>query len=460
MNQSIRQVQQAHRKQARGEKAMSTGRQGFAPLIIIVIATLVIGAGIGGFLVFPEKKVPPSENKKTTQQEMSLQKTEEAHITKNVPIMQPPKPKSQPELKPKPTLQRTYNYFDDASHIPSCGDKKEFFTTLPLALDSFTAIDPLGLLSPTAHVFPAPHLYFRMNKKVPLYAPSNATIIGIDLIRATNRSEFEAYFDHVVDLSPKLQKVFDEATADRCDEYTLTYKNGPVNWKKCNKKVNILVSEGELIGYAGGGEAQAALDLGAYDSRIKPNNYTSPKRSFRAELPYNVCALDYFSGQLAKQLKNKLGGVPDTGSTNDIVKSPTCGKVIQDIPGTAKGAWFEPNIDTSRSAHEPPHLALVQGHIYQSLQAFSNGDSTKKSNLEMGLYYFEPKNSGSINLDFAEVKPGNVYCYNTKSNYKNGEPKTIIIQLTDSETLKIEGLGLSSCGSGPWQMANYTEFKR
>src|SRR3989344_9108948 len=269
MNQSIRQVQQAHRKQARGEKAMSTGRQGFAPLIIIVIATLVIGAGIGGFLVFPEKKVPPSENKKTTQQEMSLQKTEEArppetHITKNVPIMQPPKPKSQPELKPKPTLQRTYNYFDDASHLPSCGDKKEFFTTLPLALDSFTAIDPLGLLSPTAHVFPAPHLYFRMNKKIPLYAPSNATIIGIDLIRATNRpefaddaailfapcSEFKAYFDHVVDLSPKLQKVFDEATADRCDEYTLTYKNGPVNWKKCNKKVNILVSEGELIGYA------------------------------------------------------------------------------------------------------------------------------------------------------------------------------------------------------------------
>ena len=37
-------------------------------------------------------------------------------------------------------------------------------------------------------------------------------------------------------------------------------------------------AEGELIGYAGGGEAQAALDLGAYDSRIKPNNYIHPQK--------------------------------------------------------------------------------------------------------------------------------------------------------------------------------------
>ncbi|GEM_PF-1468209 len=492
MNQPIRQAPVGGDARYRRQ-----GKRGFSQIILLGIVAVLVLTGVGGFLLFPEKRIPPSENEKTVQQERSYKDVASpvepilprAQSVKNKKTAQqeksskevtsPTEPTSPPVRSIKPPSREgvnryNYGYFDDASHLPSCGDKKEFFTTLPLALDSFIAIDPLGLLSPTAHVFPAPHLYFRMDRKTPLYAPSNATIIGIDLIQATNRpefaddaailfglcSEFKAYFDHVVDLSPKLQKAFDEATADRCDEYTLTYKNGPVNWKKCNKKVNLQVSEGELIGYAGGGGAQVALDLGAYDSRIKPNNYTSPKRNFRAELPYNVCALDYFSGQLARQLKDKLGGVPDTGSINDIVKSPTCGKVIQDIPGTAKGAWFEPNIDTSRSAHEPPHLALVQGHIDQSLQAFSNGDSTKKSNLEMGLYYFEPKNSGSINLDFAEVKPGNIYCYNTKSNYKNGEPKTIIIQLTNSETLKIEGLDSSSCGSGPWQITNYTEFKR
>lgn len=368
-----------------------------------------------------------------------------------------------------------YNYFDDVSHLPPCGDKKEFFTTLPLSLDTFTAIDPLGLLSPTAHTFPAPHLYFRMARKTPLYAPADMTIVGIDLIQATNRpefaddaailfglcSQFKAYFDHVVDLSPKLQKAFDEAAADRCDEYTLTYKNGPVDWKKCNKKVNLEVSVGELIGYAGGGQAQAVLDLGAYDLRIKPKTYASPKRQFRNELPYNVCPLDYFSENLAKELKDRLGGMPDLGSSNAIVKSPTCGKVIQDISGTAKGSWFAPNIDTTRSAHEPPHLALVQGHIDQSLQAFSNGESTKNSGLDFGIYYFTPQNSGLVNRDFAEVKPdGNVYCYQTKNSYKNGELTTIIIQLTDPQNLKIEGLSSSSCGSGPWKMSNYTEFKR
>ena len=51
-------------------------QKGFAPLIIIIIAILVISAGIGGFLVLREKKILFSENEKTIQQEKSLQKIE------------------------------------------------------------------------------------------------------------------------------------------------------------------------------------------------------------------------------------------------------------------------------------------------------------------------------------------------------------------------------------------------
>ncbi|MBI3443135.1 hypothetical protein HY008_00515 [Candidatus Woesebacteria bacterium] len=378
-----------------------------------------------------------------------------------------------------------YNYFDDVSHLPSCGDKKEFFTTLPIALEGFTTIDPLGLLSPTAHTFPAPHLYFRIKRegdsfegpvvKVPLYAPADITITKINLIHATNSlefaddaavhfapcSEFKAYFDHVVDLAPKLQTAYDSASVDRCDEYTLTYKSGPVNWKKCDKNVNLKVSEGELIGYAGGGQGQAVLDLGAFDSRIEPNKYASTTRVFRTELPYNVCPLDYFSSSVSALYRPRLGGYGYSQSSNVLITSPTCGKVIQDIPNTAKGNWFAPGIDTTRFGHEPPHLALVQGHIDQDIQAFSNGDSTKNSGLDFGIYYFTPQNSGLVNRDFAQVKSdGNVYCYNTKSNYKKDEPTTIIIQLTNPETLKIEGLGTTGCGSGPWSFNNPTEFER
>ncbi len=378
-----------------------------------------------------------------------------------------------------------YNYFEDVSSLPSCGNKKDFFTALPLAVEDFTTIDPLGLLSPTAHVFPAPHLYFRIKKagsgsdapvaKVPLYAPGDMTITRINLIQALNKpefaddaavhfsscSEFKAYFDHVVDLAPKLKQAYDSASVDRCYEYTLTYKNGLVDWKKCDKKVNLNVSQGELIGYAGGGPAQAVLDLAAYDSRIKPNKYASPTRIFRTELPYNVCPLDYFSSPLSILYRSKLGGYGFSQSNNAIIISPTCGKVIQDIPGTAKGNWFLPGIDTTRFGHEPPHLALVQGHIDQDVQAFSNGDSTKKSGLDFGIYYFTPTNSGFVNRDFSQVKPdGKVYCYNTKNNYNQDALTTIIIQLADSETLKIEGKGATNCGNGPWEFDIPTEFER
>lgn len=61
-------------------------QKGFAPLIIIVIATLVISAGVGGFLLLPEKKTSSSE--KMAQQEISPE-----DITSSM--------KTQPELKPK-----------------------------------------------------------------------------------------------------------------------------------------------------------------------------------------------------------------------------------------------------------------------------------------------------------------------------------------------------------------------
>ncbi len=67
-------------------------QKGFAPLIIIVIATLVISAGVGGFFVFREKKMSSSENEKTI-------------------LQQSPSPSLPPLSQPiaKPTIQLTPN---------------------------------------------------------------------------------------------------------------------------------------------------------------------------------------------------------------------------------------------------------------------------------------------------------------------------------------------------------------
>jgi hypothetical protein len=79
------------------------GEKGFAPLIIIIVATLVISAGVGGLLLFQEKKISPSENKKTAQQEVPSE-----DVASPVEPISPPaqstqssKPKTQLELKPK-----------------------------------------------------------------------------------------------------------------------------------------------------------------------------------------------------------------------------------------------------------------------------------------------------------------------------------------------------------------------
>ena len=87
MNQPIR---QAH------------GKRGFAPLIIIVII-LVIGAGVGGFLVFRKNIIPSSENGKASQQKESPEdmKNPIKPIPSSAQSIQPPSPKPQPELKPK-----------------------------------------------------------------------------------------------------------------------------------------------------------------------------------------------------------------------------------------------------------------------------------------------------------------------------------------------------------------------
>jgi len=89
MNQPIRQAQ---------------GKQGFSQLIVIVIATLVIGAGVGGFLVFREKKIPSSEKVEDVANPIKPTQSPTQSI-------QTSNPKTQSELKPKSappaSLQKT-----------------------------------------------------------------------------------------------------------------------------------------------------------------------------------------------------------------------------------------------------------------------------------------------------------------------------------------------------------------
>lgn len=376
------------------------------------------------------------------------------------------------------------DYFADVANLPSCGDKTQLFELSPLYLEDFTAITPLGLLSPTAHVFPSPHLYFNVRLTNPsdynslpvdveTVAPADLTITTVKFIEAKGKptyndgmvafgicKEFKAYFDHLKSFAPKIKEAFDRAPVKRCDEYSLTYPEptGTIDFKLCEKTINVEIKKGEKVGTAGGGEGQKVFDFGSFDKRKTGKQFANPKRWLgREHFIYIACSLDYYPPALKSQLKERLGGFGQKGE----VRNASCGEVIQDIPGTAMGAWVPPGTDAI--SHEPPYLALVHDYIEPQYLVFSMGESGSKAGLPIGKYTFLPRNDGLVNRHFKDItSDGKIYCFETEDLYQaNTRQKiNILITMPTSEKLRIQKLTNASCGSGPWQMTNYTEFER
>lgn len=374
------------------------------------------------------------------------------------------------------------DYFADVTNLPSCGDKKEFFTVSPLKLTDFKGIVPLGLLAPTAHVLPTHHLFFHPRRvdpnnfnslpaEVPAFSPGDVTITEIKYTSSAQNSdlndgvivfapckEVKAYLDHFKTFSPALQKAFDEGQLIRCDEYQRSYKKfGTVTWKLCIKKVNLQVKAGEQLGTAGGGEGQMVFDFGAHDKRVSPATFANLARwKGQEQKVYTVCPLDYYNPELKEQLKSRLGN--PQGNQKRTVE-PICGAANWDLPGTAQGVWIFSGEE--QVAHENPHLALAYDNTDPSIGVISMGLSGESKGFIWGAYNFQPKDSGLVNRHFKDIKAdGNVYCFETEDTYHNNAKTAIILQMPTSETLKIEKLNQFSCGSGGWKLTNYTEFKR
>lgn len=373
------------------------------------------------------------------------------------------------------------DWFADISGLPSCGDKKELFAVSPLKLTDFTGIVPLGTLAPTSHVLPTHHLYFHPRRvdprnfnslpvEIPVVAPTDITITEIRFTETKERPDFndgvvhfspcrevKALFDHFKTFSPILKKAYDEGEIIRCDEYQRSYKKfGTLTFKLCNKKVNIQVKKGEQIGTAGGGEGQMVFDFGTFDKRIPPATLANPARWLGQEQKqYTVCPLDYYTKGIKEELRSRLG-TPD--GKNKRTMEPVCGQANWDLPGTAQGVWILKG--EKHVAHENPHLALAYDNTDPAIAVISMGNSAENKGFSWGTYNFIPQNLGLVNPHFKNIKDNKVYCFETENTYRNNSRAVVILQMPTPETLKIEKTNLSSCGTGPWQMSNYTEFNR
>ncbi len=366
------------------------------------------------------------------------------------------------------------------SQQSSCGTKNDFFTVSPIAQSDLTNIVPLGNPNPPAHIFPTDHIYFYLRRsgpppqsgalapaaEVPVVAPGNMTLVRVNskqYLSSTRQgfqphtdyeiefslcSEFTARFDHLASLSDKIKS--QSPPSDSCQ----TYDTGAEVIKSCVQNVNINLNAGDSLGTAGGPNGSNALDFGAIDTRIPSPVYANPSRWGPNTLSA-VCALDYYTSDQQSVLKAKLGSFQ--GNLRTI--PPLCGTVAQDVPNTAQGVWFVKG--TMQTYPEAPHLALVHDNIDPSKGVFSVGSSMSASGLSAVAYNFVPTTSGSVNTDFKNIgTDGKTYCFETSSQFSPGT-FVIILQLTTSNTLRMEKQTLTKCGSGPWTFGStYTDFER
>lgn len=360
------------------------------------------------------------------------------------------------------------------SNLPECGTEP-FFTVSPMSYDDIRGLVPLGNLNPSGHVFPSDHIYFYIKltesgdatRTAKVYAPGDTTITSLyqsnNLTAGTTDysiyfspcKEFQVYFLHVSSISETLESQVGSYDESSCT----TSSTGGSTYRNCSKNVEIKITAGDEIGTAGGASTTSlALDMGAYDARINPLDFVDPDRFWTSSNNFDklhvVCPVDYFADDIRDYLRSLFGNYD--GSEKRTVE-PLCGTITEDVENTAQGYWYVEGT-TGVPSLEDPHLALVHDNVDPTTAAFSVGTSV--TDLDSGVYTFEPASSGYTNRDFGEVtSDGNVYCFETAGN---GPASTIIIiQLTDSTTLKIEKKDGAACGTVTWEFtSNAVNFVR
>lgn len=369
--------------------------------------------------------------------------------------------------------------------IPDCSTdlSSPLFDVSPVQMSDLLGIVPLGNMAPPQHTFPTQHLYFFIRRAgpdptdfnsppaiVPVFAPGRIWLTSVATSEHLSASppftdysfsfqpcrQFQAYFIHVQSLTDSLLEEIGAFDVGRCNSYS----TGGESFRRCEKRVAIEMQAGEQIGTTGR-TGQNALDFGAYDGRVAPLEYANPSRHRSAPDGFDqlhvVYAIDYYRPDVGDELRSRLG-VHSQGRPRTV--QPVCGEVEQDRPGTAQGKWYR--LGVAESFPEDPHLALVHDNVDPTIGAFSIGASFP--GLGSGVYHFTPQDSGRVNLDFGGVSAdGGRYCYDALS-VRGGPvtpPRTIILELTTDESLRIEAQDAAACGSGPWTfLSDPAEFER
>ncbi len=273
-----------------------------------------------------------------------------------------------------------------------------------------------------------------MTYELELYAPGDVRITSVVASEqlVAGITDYELNFEicddlwgrlaHITTLDPHLFGDTTDFSGWRLeDEYT----TGGETYRRWSRSLDLRVTGGERLGTVGGNPGQDGLDFGVYDRRNGPRPSANPSRwSDSYGYPYARFFVDlYRDGPVRDALMARVNreAIPDDPHPG--------GYNMQDVPGTAHGAWFHPG---SPNLPEDPHLALVWSHTHPSQLVFSIGTSVPT--IASGTYFFTPDDDGLFNRRFDQVTPdGRTYGY-----VPEWPSVTIFIRMPDANTLWIE----------------------
>lgn len=330
-------------------------------------------------------------------------------------------------------------------------------TTLPVERSKIMGVVPLGHLAPPSHTQSTDHVYFLLPgyetqnvASVEIVAPASGSIVQLASytsdysgstftdwqVTISTCADGTIRFGHVSTLSPELEALT-TGPANSCNTYGYTgYMHTSCNWM--GESVDLAVSAGDFIGTAAGLDTpNTQLDFWAYDwgGELAPaiDQAAQPESILRA-----VCALDWFTDDL----RSELYGMRMESNAIDADEATGCGKVFQDVPGTAKGFWYA---TVPVDGEWLDHLALVDTNTRSDHQAISVAALVANP----GYWIFQKASSGTTNLDFAQVtSDSGIHCYDTftaDSNGPAGSQEHFLIEVVGDDTLLIEH-GSGNCG--------------
>ncbi len=367
------------------------------------------------------------------------------------------------------------------SSLPVCpSDLSGLFTARVMDKGVIEALTPLGASNPPGHTYPVDHIYFHGpedGQPDNVYAPGDGVISNVGLWTSYNDSNAIMASDVTMtiklcqgvevvmaipgELSPELQAVVQGLKSD-CKSVAAKHEGESIV-ETCDYTLEYPVTAGDYVAQTNG---KHLPEVWALDHNMKTSSDVDWERYNSPYYEYAFCFFDLYSGELKNEYYNLFGAKGDGVAMEQLMDQgvdkkeidakqlesiftprtiePLCGRVIQNITGTAQGDWFGfPKGSGAELGESTGGLALIHDNINPTI-----GKVVVAGNFsEPGVLRFIPTHTGTINREFSEVTAdGMVYCYENIHPIGQVAENKIIIQLIDDHHLKIEQQN-GSCGS-------------